>query len=135
MDAVREVLIRPGISPLPLSPAFLIGVTGFRGMSLPVIELTPLMDRLVTAHTFKERKNTGSRDRVIVCQNDQILVGIRVDLLDRRNLSELSKTEITDSQLLQSLDIPDESPLNILSLSKLFVTTRELMKPHLEHVS
>ena len=134
MDAVREVLIRPGISPLPLSPDFLIGVTGFRGMSLPVIELLPLLDSDPAIASGK-RKNAGSRDRVVVCQNDQGVIGIRVDLLDRKHLSNELATAPLSHQLLGQLDIPDDSTLNTLNLSELFVQIKTQMKPHLEHVS
>ena len=130
MDAVREVLIRPGISPLPLAPDYIVGVTGFRGMSLPVIELLPLLE-LKTSSEFTPRKNAGARDRVVVNQSEHGFFGIRVDLLDRRDYHGT----VNSSTLIHQLDIPDHPLLYLLNLSQLFNQARSLMKPHLEHVS
>ncbi|MEM1158570.1 MAG: chemotaxis protein CheW [Verrucomicrobiota bacterium] len=134
MDAVREVLIRPGISPLPLSPDYMVGVTGFRGTSLPVVELIPLLELERTSES-PPRKNTGSRDRVVVCQSKQGIFGIRVDLLDRRNLSDFSGISDSGAKLVQWLEVPEETPLYLLNLPKLFNQAQEQMKPYLEHVS
>lgn len=134
MNAVREVLIRPGINPLPLSPDFLTGITSFRGMALPVIELTPLLN--LSSGTPSNHKSAGSsRDRVVVCQNDQRVFGIRVDLLNNRTIPESLSDGMQSHHLLTELEISEELPLNILSLTTLLKQAKELMKPHMEHLS
>ncbi|MEM6883813.1 MAG: chemotaxis protein CheW [Verrucomicrobiota bacterium] len=133
MEAVREVLIRPGISPLPLSPEFLVGVTGFRGMSLPVLELIPLLG--LESTTSESRKNAGARDRVVVCQSSQGVLGIRVDLLDRLEHQEAGNTSLPESGLLHPLTNQEGASMNILNLSELFNQAQGLMNPHLEHAS
>jgi len=129
MDAVREVLIRPNISPLPLAPEYIVGVTGFRGLSLPVLELMPILE-LQAQPTSVTRKNAGARDRVVVSQSEHGLIGIQVDLLDRHSLP----TNPSNIELLEPLDTPNKSTLHLLNLSRLFDQAQSLMKPHLEHI-
>ena len=134
MNAVREVLIRPGISPIPLSPEYLTGVTSFRGISLPIIELAPLL-KLTTPADSTTSKHAGSRERIVVAQQEADVFGIRVDLLDRHDLSHTPNIPSLDSKLLYRLELPDEPPLHLLSLSELFKRAQGQMKPQLAHLS
>ncbi len=136
MDAVREVLIRPAINPVPLAPAFLAGITGFRGISLPVVEITPLlMSDASPTSPLDSSAALESRDRVVVCQQDGTMIGIRVDLLDRLSIPDASPTNQTSLHLLESIHLTDDSELKLLNLSQLLKTTTELMQPQLKHLS
>jgi chemotaxis signal transduction protein len=135
MDAVREVLIHPAVNPLPLAPDFLQGVTSFRGMCLPVIELTGLIHQAEQLAARQVKKHQGSRDRVVVCQHDQSTFGLRVDQVGRRNIPAASTSDEFGQELVKQIDIPEQPELTLLNLPQLFKTMTQLMKPQLQHLS
>lgn len=70
LTAVREVLHRPRLSPVPLAPEELAGMALFRGEVLPVFELGTA---LATA------RSRTPRARVLILQHGGVLAGVAAD--------------------------------------------------------
>ncbi|MEM6820844.1 MAG: chemotaxis protein CheW [Verrucomicrobiota bacterium] len=119
MESVREVLIRPRVSPLPLSPQFLEGVTSFRGGTLPVFEVASFL-------TDTDPSSNSNRDRVVVCQDPSALVGLRVDLVDRMEYS--SPVPEKETSITSGLN---ETDAKFLRLDQLLKHMTQHMKPSL----
>ena len=67
--AVQEILKYPQTTPLPQSPAHVLGMTDFRGSSIPVIHLGQMLNT--------ESAERGAR--AIVLQNDELCAAFVVD--------------------------------------------------------
>ncbi|MEO0454864.1 MAG: chemotaxis protein CheW [Verrucomicrobiota bacterium] len=76
MSSVREVLIRPPISELPLTPGCLKGLLNFRGEVVPVLHLDSFLEGA-------ESQFDSTRDRVVVTQTPAGPIGLSVDQVDR----------------------------------------------------
>lgn len=90
MSSVREVLSRPRISPVPLSPNCLSGITHFRGEVIPVFTIAQILEptRLPEAQTEK--------NRVLVLNHKHQTLGIQVDQINELNLNEELAPLVTD---------------------------------------
>lgn len=71
MAHVVEVLPLGGMTPVPCTPAFLLGVTNYRGRVLPLVDLGVLLEVGEKAFEFG--------DRAVVVQVDDMLFGFGVD--------------------------------------------------------
>ncbi|GEM_PF-1183676 len=83
MISVREVLNRPRISPIPLAPETVSGMTHFRGEVVPVFAV----DRILGAEgsPFSRQQE---RSRVLVVTQANRVLGIQVDQVDQMTLEE-----------------------------------------------
>lgn len=78
LTAVREVLHRPTLSPVPLAPEELAGMALFRGEVLPVFEISTAL--------AAARPGTP-RARVLVLQHGGVLAGVAADTAATRAAS------------------------------------------------
>lgn len=72
---VRQVAALENLTPLPCTPAFVLGIVNLRGAILPVIDLRKLFE-------LQERGLTDLH-RIIVLQSGKILFGILADTVTR----------------------------------------------------
>lgn len=79
MAQVREVLMRPRLSRLPLAPGDLAGLVNFRGDILPVLHPDACFDR-------QPGSSSVTRNRVVIVQSSRGLLGLLVDQVDRMNI-------------------------------------------------
>ncbi|NJK92085.1 MAG: chemotaxis protein CheW [Blastochloris sp.] len=82
MSSVREVLSRPRLSPVPLAPATLRGMTHFRGEVLPVFSLDSLFNSSQTPPVTPVQDHS----RVLVLTHSGQLLGLHVDQVDELSL-------------------------------------------------
>ena len=82
LSYVREVLIRPVVTPVPLAPPLLKGMTGFRGEVLPVFTIDTLL------HSGDALPSDTERSRVLVLSHNETFFGILVDQVSRAEFSQ-----------------------------------------------
>lgn len=70
---VREVSYLQNLTPLPCTPAFVLGIVNLRGEIIPVIELKKFFDL--------PEKGLTDLDKIIVLQSGKILFGILADTI------------------------------------------------------
>lgn len=98
MPFVREVLIGPSLTPVPLSSSYLVGITNFRGEVLPVFEISPLIqDNSPSPNSPLSQPQ--QRSRVLVLTHEQSNLGLSVDYVDRTKALQKSNEE--ESQVEQ----------------------------------
>jgi chemotaxis signal transduction protein len=100
MTSVREVLNRPRISPIPLAPETLSGMTHFRGEVVPVFAVDHLLDS-----TLAPLSRGQERSRVLVVTQASQVLGIQVDQVDEKRFED-KNTAIFSSSHAALLENP-----------------------------
>ncbi len=91
MSNVREVLNRPRVSPVPLSPDILSGIIHFRGQIVPVFAIDHLFENFNSSPTLEERS------RILILTQEHQTLGIQVDQVDEISLPDELGTFFTDN--------------------------------------
>ncbi len=117
MPKVREVLIRPLVSSLPLTPGHLVGLTRFRGACLPVFEVGNLLN-----NPADEPVTITIRSRIVVCQDENTLIGLQADGVDQASVrhEDTLPCETYTSIVTRRSDLPEGQSLLMIDLSLLF---------------
>ncbi|MFN3652131.1 MAG: chemotaxis protein CheW [Armatimonadota bacterium] len=74
VSAAREVLPLPPIVPVPHTPPWVVGVAGYRGRVLTVVDLRPLLQLPAEAET-------GGQARLVVVESCGMVFGLRAGAL------------------------------------------------------
>ncbi|MDD5261272.1 MAG: chemotaxis protein CheW [Methylacidiphilales bacterium] len=124
LAAVREVLSHPSVSPVPLSPPELSGMTSFRGEVLPVFTLDSLL------MPEQARTEPGERSRVLVLNFHESIYGIWVDQVERMEADAETLPEPNESEdpLLHETHVHD-SVLYLLNPALLHSKLESLFQP------
>lgn len=88
---VQEIIKFPPIVRLPLTPAFLVGVTNLRGRVIPIIDPKSLMElKCIDENELPRTTDHGLRaDKVIIVNLGQIIFGVVVDeITGLRNIED-----------------------------------------------
>ena len=70
---IREVEVLESLTPLPCTPAFVLGIVNLRGEILPVIDLKKFFDL--------PEKGLSDLNKIIVLQSGRMLFGILADAI------------------------------------------------------
>ena len=124
---VREVVRCTPLTPLPRTPAFLLGVMGHRGEVLPVIDLLRFLG--------KGELKPGLRSRVVIGVSNDFVAGFLADSVV--GMVHVPIAEIVPAPLgsdaaseyldgvVSSADRDRKEPLHLLSLPKLLQAVRQ----------
>ena len=120
---VREVLIRPLVTKIPLAPGLLAGMTGFRGEVLPVFSIDMLF------HPESTPASNGARSRVLVLSHGEAFYGIFVDQVGRFDFSgeDLPPTDAGFENLSQEISVQGNN-YHFLSPASLYASLAESFK-------
>jgi chemotaxis signal transduction protein len=119
MNAVREVLSRPRISPIPLAPPSLSGMTHFRGDIVPVFDLD---------HVFnKNLKPSAERSRLLVLTQANQILGVQVDQIDELLFPETPEIFFRDSAVLEEPLTVQNRTFRPVSLPRLFHSLQQTL--------
>lgn len=118
MTAVREVLHRARISPVPLAPEGLRGMTLCRGEVLPVFELAAHLEVVDPAPAT----DPVSRPRVLVLQHNGRLAGVAADAT--------STAASTGGGSARTADGREAVILDVAALFDAFTTWIAAVQPH-----
>lgn len=119
IEALREVIPKTQIEPLPVQAEYIIGGVNLRNAMVPIIDLAIL---------FNKTPNTQSNQCVFIIRHNDQVIGIKADRLDglffinQKNLSPYSNVNQENSKfMLASLKHPDKGSLyNLLNIQELF---------------
>lgn len=122
-ESVREVVRLGPLTPLPRSPAFLLGVCGHRGEVLPVVDLLRFLG--------KGEAKPGPRTRLFVGIADRFHVGFLADTVS--GLQRIPVNDIRPAPLagdwanehLLGVILRSRGTLALLDLAKLLAAARQ----------
>ena len=123
---VREVVRCASLTPLPRTPAFLLGVMGHRGEVLPVVDLLRFLG--------KGEVKPGSRSRVVIGVCNDLVAGFAADAVV--GMLHVPTAEIVPAPLgsdaaaehldgVVTGDKERRKPLHLLNLPKLLQSIRQ----------
>jgi purine-binding chemotaxis protein CheW len=124
---VREVVRCTPLTPLPRTPAFLLGVMGHRGEVLPVVDLLRFLG--------KGELKPGPRSRVVIGVSSEFVAGFLADAVV--GMLQIPSAEIVPAPLgndaaseyldgvVASADKDRKEPLHLLTLPKLLQAIRQ----------
>jgi chemotaxis signal transduction protein len=123
MTAVREVLNRPRLSPVPLAPDTLSGMTHFRGDVVPVFAVDKLFAPL------DKKLGKEDRSRVLVLTQASQILGILVDQVDEMVLLQDEKAlfPAESNRLLQEPTLEQNKNFKAVSLPYLFHSLQQTL--------
>jgi|GEM_PF-4240230 len=127
MILVREVLQVPLLSPVPLAPTILLGMTCHRGEVLPVFEIKSL---LTSDHT---ENPPPARTRTLVLAHDETVLGLQVDQISRVSAPDNIEPEVPqETPPLWSLFQTKEGSRNLrlIHLDRLVFVLNSLLQEH-----
>jgi purine-binding chemotaxis protein CheW len=77
-ENVREVIRTGSLTPLPRTPAFILGVSGHRGVVLPVLDLLRFMGKGEAKLTQRTRLFVAVSDGIEAALVTDVVIGLRV---------------------------------------------------------
>lgn len=124
-EGVREVVRAGVLTPLPRSPAFILGVCGHRGEVLPVIDLLRFLGKGESRVGARTRLFLGVSEQATAALVADSVIGLRRIALDKILPPPLGSDANAEHLLGVVTDSGDAEPLTLLDFARVMHSARQ----------
>ncbi|TAH17334.1 MAG: purine-binding chemotaxis protein CheW [Cytophagales bacterium] len=123
IDQIKEVVITPNITPVPLTPSYIKGVANVRGDILAIADLEERFD-LKAQDSSKQLIDTKKNNFTLVIASDEIKMGILVKELP--NTLTILETDMIQPSMIYEHEEEKNYILSIVKLQERLIIVIDL---------